>query len=307
MGGRGARSARPARPARLLPPPLLLLLCGTARGWYLSHGGAADWTYGRNALMTYPCASNGTWYNCTRFVGRAPEGVDPGGDSSAAARSRYATTPRQTLGGALAEAIAVARQKRESSAAAHSPDSESLVADPGDDWTALNALLQQVTFTLPDFTQKVSVATISVSKLICGHLSLADLAIKPTRSADDTTVTLALHLDGLQIKCSANWAASVIGVHSSGALTADSTGSSLKSSLDFVGTNLNKYPPSSSKSGPCDANVVISDIHFTGGITAQILDLFKEISLAVTERTTCSISDGLGAFAVLCGNMPCAA
>ena len=199
MGGRGARSARPARPARLLLPPLLLLLCGTARGWYLSHGGAADWTYGRNALMTYPCASNGTWYNCTRFVGGAPEGVDPGGDSSAAARSRYATTPRQTLGGALAEAIAVARQKRESSAAAHSPDSESLVADPGDDWTSLNALLQQVTFTLPDYTQKVSVATISVSKLICGHLSLAVLLSNDI--ADDTTVTWHF-IDGLnQVLC----------------------------------------------------------------------------------------------------------
>ena len=88
-----------------------------------------------------------------------------------------------------------------------------------------------MTFTLPDFTQKVSVATISVSKLICGHLSLADLAIKPTRSADDTTVTLALHLDGLQIKCSANWAASVIGVHSLVLSRPNSTGSSLKSPL----------------------------------------------------------------------------
>ena len=279
---------------KLVPLFLLLLLGdegrlrkGVAR--YLSNGGKSNWNYARYKLKTYPCTSNGHLYNCTAFTPSMDNDVPTEAD---ALLVPSVPTVRNSVS-SVSELSSVYLSSLDQTSG-----SMLKLFNPGDDWSAVNYLLQHITFTLPDFTQKVSIGTISVTAIRCGKLLLSDLAVNSTQYGN-TKVTLTADLEGLQLTCSANWAASVLGIKSSGALTADSKGSTLKSALTFISSDLRRFPPSSSKSDECKANVVISDIHFTGGVTAKIINLFKstvegEIAKAVNPLLCTEISSIAG-------------
>ena len=234
---------------------LLLLVLQPAQSAHLPSS-TTDWTYGQYLLSNRTCRSNAS--------------------SICEAYHQTASNNRQTILSLFYNSLSL---ETTTAAASNSQDQG--------EWTALNNLLKNVTLSLPDFTTSISkigmTATIHISKLKCGGISVTDLKLIPERP-DNENVDMTVTIWGLTLTCAAEWEIKTnLAVHGSGALTADSKGSGITSEVVLTSKDLRRYPPDVSKDASCKSNVLISDLAFTGGTMATILGWFK--STIITELT----------------------
>ena len=212
-----------------------------------------DWDYGQHYLGSHNCESNQTNYTCIDFIHRPT-----------------LQTPLTAAYNGLFHQLELLSSN-----------------DPGD-WTALNRLLQNITLSLPDFTttvKQVLTATIHVTNIKCGGISIINLAINPSRPTN-TRINLEFNIDGLTLSCAADWNIDAsLGFHGNGALTTKSKGSDLSSEVVLKSKDFHQFPPNDSNDAKCTSNIVISDLEFTGGATATILGWFKSTIIKELEET----------------------
>ena len=233
---------------------LLLILFRVGKAAHQPNS-SVDWDYGQYILGLHPCISNGTTFFCQDYIHRG-------------SNQTWATAAYNLL---------------------HNPPGNPPHNHPGD-WTELNNLLKNITLTLPDFTTSITegfvVATIHLTQLKCGSISIVDLELVPTRP-NDQHVSLEISVTGLTLSCAADWVITTtgaLGVHGNGALTANSLGSAITSQVLLLSSDFEHLPPSSSTDASCKSDVVISDLEFTGGTLATILGWFK--ATIIKELTT---------------------
>ena len=237
---------------------LLFISINTINSAHLPNS-TTEWDYGQFYLTNHTCTSNRS-LTCLDYK------------------------HRETLQSPLSSLYNALHQQQ--SALKTSSPTDPVRATPGE-WDALNKLLQNVTLSLPDFTttiKKLVTATIHLTKLKCGGISIKNLDLVPLRP-NDQNVDMTVTITGLTLKCAADWTITTnLALHGSGALTADSKGSDLSSEVVLTSPDFKHYPPTNSKDNKCTSNIVINDLEFTGGAIADILGWFK--SSIISELTS---------------------
>ena len=169
----------------------------------------------------------------------------------------------------------------------------------GSDFAVLNKMLSSVTFSIPDQSfvagKVISNIYVTMSNIRCGDAQIGDLAVSSIFSTV-SSVDLTMDADLSSIACTADWAYTWGIFKGSGSVKTSGHGG-LVSVVAFDSDNFHTLPPTSSTMKSCTANLDISDLVFTGGITADIANLFKtKIESTIEDKVAPLLCTELGTF-----------
>jgi len=166
------------------------------------------------------------------------------------------------------------------------------------DFDAFNQILAGVTFRIPDQSFKASGISVSIKKLVCGSVSFGDISLIGEK-ASNTLVKVRLGITSLAISCSCDWRWDWGWFGGSGSASGGGTQNHMQAVLDFTSANLQTTPPTKGSVSSCAASMDMTQLSFSGGITAAIANLFKGTVRGFIEgklnEVACSELSGVGA------------
>jgi hypothetical protein len=142
----------------------------------------------------------------------------------------------------------------------------------------LNRVLQQAVFPLPDVSFVEENINITLTHFHCGNVTLAAVTADTTRPSHQQ-VEVDVRVTGISLTCAADWTyVWLTGSFVTGSGHVVAEGSALgDTAMGFTGEDFRRAPPTNTTTDACNANLTILDSVWTGGITAGIATLFKDL------------------------------
>jgi len=170
------------------------------------------------------------------------------------------------------------------------------------DFDELNSLLEGTIFLLPDQFQNVDVpwpftsVDIFLTQVQCTNVYIEDM-ILTSNVQSDAEIDVDVKIVNLGLRCTFKWRYD-FGFTGSGSAYIVSTGNDVDTRIGFYSEDFNNHAPHSSRIEACSSQINVNDIHFQGGISGTILNLFKSsvkgmIEDEVTDMV-CEEMSGMG-------------
>eukprot|EP00940_MAST-03C_sp_MAST-3C-sp2_P000291 g291.t1 len=157
------------------------------------------------------------------------------------------------------------------------------------DFDELNALFEGTIFLLPDQFFNFDVpwpftsVDVFLTNMQCTDVSIDDMTVESSYK-NNKEIDVSVSITGLAMHCTLDWRYDFGLIKGNGKAWVWTSNNRLSSTARFTSEDYATHGPTKSTIESCDVGVDVTNMHFQGGISGAILNLFKNNVMETTEE-----------------------